>query len=172
MEVYQYITSSEYMPQGYKVAAVDVKQSSLDLVNSYPLKPDVSILATQSSEQAMKQICERIPGPYPGLDATVLATDHSAAFEFAAAITRKHGTVVLLGQPEKGITMSYQNVIYRDLKLVGSLVANTPDAEELVGLVSEFDIEVMVKRWGIEEAEDMRQEYLAGKSEGKNVVVF
>ncbi|KAL4891027.1 chaperonin 10-like protein [Aspergillus ambiguus] len=157
---------------GYKVAAVDVKQSSLDLVKSHRLNPDLCLLATQSAEDALKQIGDTIPGPYPGLDATILATDHPAAFEFAATITRKHGTVVLLGQPENGITMSYQNIIYRDLKLVGSLVANTPDAEELVRLVAENDIEVKVKNWRIEEAEQMRQEYMAGKSEGKNVVVF
>ncbi|KAL5358972.1 chaperonin 10-like protein [Aspergillus floccosus] len=157
---------------GYKMAAVDVKQSSLDLVNSYRLKPDLCLLATQPAEEAMQQVSQAIPGPYPGLDATVLATDHPAAFEFAAAITRKHGTIVLLGQPENGITMSYQNIIYRDLKLVGSLVANTPDAEELVELVADYDIEVKVKRWRIDDAEHMRQEYLAGKSEGKNVIVF
>jgi alcohol dehydrogenase, propanol-preferring len=141
-------------------------------VNSYDLKPDVGVLATDSSDSAMKRITDVVKGDYPGLDATVLATDHPPAFEFAANITRKHGTVVLLGQPEKGITISYLNIIYRDLKLVGSLVANTPDAVELVKLVADDNIKVHVKKWKLEEAEKMRQEYLSGKSSGKNVIVF
>jgi len=120
----------------------------------------------------MEEIQLAIPSRYPGLDVTVLATDHPAAFEFGAAVTRKHGTVVLLSQPEHGINMSYQNIIFRDLKLVGSLVANTPDAEELVKLVSDHNIRVKITEWKIDEAEQVRQQYLAGKSEGKNVIVF
>lgn len=158
--------------QGYKVAAVDVKQSVLDLTNSYKLKPDVSVLATEPAAKARDEITRVVQGLYPGVDAAILATDAPPAFDFAAAITRKHGTLVLLGQPEKGITMSYANVIYRDLKLVGSLVADKATTEELLALVAKHDIQLNMKQWQLEEAEDMRQEYLAGKSEGKNVIVF
>ncbi|MBE3048777.1 hypothetical protein IMZ48_41010, partial [Candidatus Bathyarchaeota archaeon] len=109
---------------------------------------------------------------YPGLDATILATDAAPAFDLAAELTRKHGIMVLLGQPEKGITLSYRNVIYRDLKLVGSLVAEVDEAEELVALVAEHKIQVNIKEWRPEDAEEMRQEYLAGKTAGKSVIVF
>ncbi|KAI8248045.1 alcohol dehydrogenase [Colletotrichum sp. SAR 10_77] len=157
---------------GYKVVAIDVKQSALDLSASYPLKPDLTLLATTPAPDAVSQITQVVGGAYPGLDATVLATDAPAAFKFAAAVTRKHGTLVLLGQPDAGITMTYKDVIFRDLKLVGSLVASREDTEELLGLVAEHGVEVKMKEWRIEEAEKMRQEYLGGKGEGKNVVVF
>ncbi|CAG9952887.1 unnamed protein product [Clonostachys rosea f. rosea IK726] len=157
---------------GYTVAAVDVKRSALNLVESYKLKPDVSILATEPIENAVEKITQAVQGNYPGLDATILATDAPPAFDFAAAITRKHGTMVLLGQPEKGITMSYHNIIYRDLKLIGSLVADKDESQELVALVAKHDIKVNIKEWKPEQAEEMRKEYLDGKSEGKNIVVF
>ncbi|KAF4824732.1 alcohol dehydrogenase [Colletotrichum siamense] len=157
---------------GYKVVAIDVKQSALDLSASYPLKPDLTLLATTPAPDAVSQITQVVGGAYPGLDATVLATDAPAAFKFAAAVTRKHGTLVLLGQPDAGITMTYKDVIFRDLQLVGSLVASKEDTEELLGLVAEHGVEVKMKEWRIEQAEEMRQEYLGGKGEGKNVVVF
>ncbi|TDZ74770.1 alcohol dehydrogenase [Colletotrichum trifolii] len=157
---------------GYKVVAIDLKQGALDLANSYTLKPDISILSSMESEDAMKRITEVVRGDYPGVDAAILATDAPPAFEFTAAVTRKHGTLVLLGQPEKGITMSYANVIYRDLKLVGSLVAETADAQELVELVDKHDIQVEITEWKLEQAEEMRKTYLAGKSQGKNVITF
>ncbi|KAF4876726.1 alcohol dehydrogenase [Colletotrichum siamense] len=157
---------------GYKVVAIDVKQSALDLSASYPLNPDLTILATTPAPDVVSQITQVVGGAYPGLDATVLATDAPAAFKFAAAVTRKHGTLVLLGQPDAGITMTYKDVIFRDLKLVGSLVASREDTEELLGLVAEHGVEVKMKEWKIEQAEEMRQEYLGGKGEGKNVVVF
>jgi alcohol dehydrogenase, propanol-preferring len=77
-----------------------------------------------------------------------------------------------LGQPEKGITLSYRNVIFRDLRLVGSLVAGKAATEELVTLVAKHDVHVEVKTWQPEQAEDMRQEHLRGKGSGKNAVVF
>lgn len=80
--------------------------------------------------------------------------------------------MVLLGQPEKGITMSYLTTIYKDIKLVGSLVADTRQAEELVRLVHENGLHVDVKEWKMEEAEDMRQAYLKGTTSGKNVLVI
>lgn len=149
-----------------------MKQDALDLVQSYALKPDVCVLAIKPANEAMQKVTEAIKGDYPGLDATILATDAPPAFDFAAAITRKHGTMVLLGQPENGITMSYHNVIYRDLKLVGSLVADKQDTQELVDLVAKHDIKVHLKKWKPEQAEEMRKEYLEGKSWGKNIIVF
>lgn len=158
--------------QGYKVAAIDIKQTSLDLVNSQRLKPDVCLLSGQPLEDAMEQLTEAIPGLYPGLDATILATDQPSAFDFAAGVTKRHGTMVLLGQPKEGINMSYYNVIYRDLKLVGSLVADAPDAQELIDLVAKHHIEVKVKCWKMKEVEEMKKEYESGEGDGKNVVVL
>ncbi|KAJ4251410.1 hypothetical protein NW762_011392 [Fusarium torreyae] len=157
---------------GYQVVAIDVKQDALDLASSYDLKPDLTILSTDAVDASMKKITDAIPGDYPGLDATILATDAPQAFDLAAELTRKHGTMVLLGQPEEGITLSYRNVIFRDLKLVGSLVADRDDTEELLDLVVKHDIKVKIKEWKPEDAEQMRQEYLSGKHGGKNVVVF
>ncbi|RKK66799.1 hypothetical protein BFJ69_g15061 [Fusarium oxysporum] len=157
---------------GYKVAAIDVKQDALDLVASYNLKPDICILSTDPAETSMEKITNIIKGDYPGLDATIIATDAPAAFDLAAKLTCKHGTMVLLGQPEKGITISYQNVIFRDINLIGSLVADTDETEELLNLVVKHNIQVKIKEWKPEDAEKMRQEYLAGRNSGKNVIVF
>lgn len=44
--------------------------------------------------------------------------------------------------------------------------------EELVKLVHENKVHVDVKEWRMEEAEQMKQEYLAGRSSGKNVIVI
>lgn len=102
------------------------------------------------------KITETIKGGYPSLDATILAMDAPPAFDAAAELTRKHGTIVLLGSPEKGIGLSYNTVIYRDIKLVRSPVAARDEAEELVDLVEKRGIQVKFKKWRREDAEKMR----------------
>lgn len=139
---------------------------------SYENSPDALILATDPVEESLLKIDKIKSSSYRGLDATVLATDHPSAFELAATLTRKHGTMVLLGQPEKGITMSYHTIIYKDIKLVGSLVADTAAAQELVSLFSQNNLHVEVKEWKMEDAENMRQSYLSGTGMGKDVIVM
>ncbi|KAJ6781980.1 hypothetical protein PWT90_01266 [Aphanocladium album] len=95
-----------------------VMANLLNLFNSYRWKPDVTVLATEPVEDAVRKITGVVKGSYPGVDATILATDAPPAFDFAATITQKHGTLVLFGQPEKGITMSYFNIIFCDIKLI------------------------------------------------------
>lgn len=158
--------------QGYKVIAIDVKQSALDAVASYEHKPDVLVLSTDPVETSLEKINNVIQSDYPGLDATVLATDHPSAFKLATALIRKHGTMVLLGQPEHGITMPFQAFVFKDIKLVGSLIADPAEGEEFIRFFHENKLHVAVKEWKMEQAEEMRQEYLAGKSIGKNVVVI
>jgi D-arabinose 1-dehydrogenase-like Zn-dependent alcohol dehydrogenase len=158
--------------KGYKVAAIDAKTSALDIVEAYEHAPDVLILATDPVDKSLEKIDKMIASNYRGLDATILATDNPAAFDLAAALTRKHGTMVLLGQPEKGITMSYNTIIYKDIKLVGSLVADTAEAQDFVTLFYENKLHVQITEWKLEEAEKMKQAYLSGSVHGKNVIVF
>lgn len=101
-----------------------------------------------------------------------MATDHPSSFALAAALTRKHGTMVLLGQPEKGITLPYQVFIFNDITLIGSLIADIPQVQSFLKMFQENDLHVAVKEWKLDQAEQMRQEYLAGKSVGKNVIIL
>lgn len=139
---------------------------------SYHLKPDLAILASSPIESAMQSIGRAIKGYYPGLDATIVATDAAAAVEYAASITRKHGTLVLVGLPAGGVNIPWQSLVYRDLKLIGSMAGEKEDAEELVDLVADHGIRVHMKTWRLHQAEEMRLEYLKGTGSGKNVISF
>ncbi|KAJ5605471.1 zinc binding dehydrogenase [Penicillium lagena] len=157
---------------GYTVAAIDIKQSALDAVASYKHAPDALILASDPIEKSLEKIDKIVQSNYGGLDATVLATDQQPAFDLAAALTRKHGTMVLLGQPQEGIRLSFHTLIFKDIKLLGSLIGDMTIAQELLNLFHENELHVDVKEWKMEQAEEMRQEYLSGIGTGKNVIVI
>lgn len=78
--------------------------------------------------------------------------------------------MALLGQQEKGITMSYHSIIYKDITLVGSLVADTAAAQELATIFHQNKLHVDIKEWKLEDAEKMRQSYLSKEGMGKNVL--
>ncbi|KAF5229569.1 hypothetical protein FANTH_14139 [Fusarium anthophilum] len=67
-----------------------------------------------------------------------------------------------------GITMyggikRAQNAIFRDIKRIGSLVADKDATEELLELVVKHNIQVKIGEWKPDDAEKIRQEYLSGK---------
>jgi D-arabinose 1-dehydrogenase-like Zn-dependent alcohol dehydrogenase len=157
---------------GYSVIAVDVKDESLDLAMSFKYKPDICMNPkTDKVEDILNKLGPDTFG-YKGVDATILATDSAAAFRTGTDLTKTHGTLVLLGQPAEGITMRYQDTIYRDIKLVGSWGVTPQQGVELMELVQEKQIQIQIKKWRLDQAEEMRQEYLSGKSKGKNVIML
>jgi D-arabinose 1-dehydrogenase-like Zn-dependent alcohol dehydrogenase len=159
---------------GYTVLAVDAKQGAVDLANAAKHKPDVSMLATDDVAGVLEKLAgiDKDKRGYKGVDATILATDHPESFKLAAKLTKKHGKMVLVGQPADGITMDFHDLIFKDITLVGTLLGDVDQGRELMKLVDEEGITVHIKRWRIEQAEEMRQEYLSGTSKGKNVIVF
>ncbi|ATY62556.1 Alcohol dehydrogenase zinc-type [Cordyceps militaris] len=132
--------------QGYKVIAVDIKQSSIDLASSYRWKPDVSVLATDPAENAVRRISEVVPGRYPGVDAAILATD---------------GPRLILPPPARKSTASWSSSASRT-RASRCRISSSATCMQLVGSL------IADKK----QAEDMRKVYLDGKSDGKNVIVF
>ncbi|OCK74306.1 GroES-like protein [Lepidopterella palustris CBS 459.81] len=162
---------------GYTVVAVDVKQDALDLAMSFTHAPDVCVLAGEDIKEVLERLDKvKVDGTegkgYRGVDATILVSDHPESFKTGAALTRKHGKLVLVGQPAGGITMTFMDLIFRDLTLVGSLMGSVQEAKDLMKVMEGGDVTVHVKQWKPEEAEEMRVEAHEGRSKGKNVVVF
>lgn len=160
---------------GYTVVAVDTKKSALDLAMSFKNKPDICMNPKDDSiESINKKLAEICPDPhgYPGVDAAILATDAIPSFRTGTDLTKKHGKVVLVGQPADGINFSFNDLIFRDIHVVGSLLASPQQGKDFMELVQKHDIRVEVKKWKLEQAEEMRQEYLEGNGKGKNVIVL
>jgi D-arabinose 1-dehydrogenase-like Zn-dependent alcohol dehydrogenase len=68
--------------------------------------------------------------------------------------------------------MPFQAFVFKDIILIGSLIADPAEGEGFIRFFHENKLHVAVKEWKMEQAEEMRQEYLTGKSIGKNVVVI
>jgi hypothetical protein len=79
--------------------------------------------------------------------------------------------MALLGQLGHGIAMQFQAFVFKDIKLVSALVAD-PEGQEFVRRFHENKLHAALKELKMEQAGEMRQEYLAGKSIGKNVLLL
>jgi len=158
---------------GYKVVGVDARDEPIKLANSLKYKPDLCINTTKGVDEAWKQIEELTKDEaYPGLDAVVVATDHPDSFAFATKILRKHGLFVLLGQPAEGVTFQYFDLIFRDIKVKGSLLGDQACLQELMDLVAEKGIKIETQSFKLDQVNEVTELVHKPEHKGKMVISF
>ena len=158
---------------GYHVIAVDARQEPLDLVQSQDFKPDTlcDVRKWKDGNKAREEllgVCGTTK--WPGADATIVATDNNDAFLYGADITRKHGTLVVVGQPEKPAPITYHSAIFRDIRVIGSLLSDRKTAQEMVDLVAEKKMKVSVKEYPLEDVNKMVEDFHKPGMKGRFVV--
>lgn len=96
------------------MVGIDSRSEPLGLAKGLKLAPDLLLSFDEGHDSATKKISELDPSKdYPGVDAVVIATDNLPSFEYGTKILRKHGTLVIVGQPKDPIPIRYFDAIFR-----------------------------------------------------------
>ena len=107
---------------------------------------DLLIDASHGTQNAISEINKlKKNNEFSGLDAVVIATGANEAFEFGADLLRKHGTLIVVGQPPEKIAFTFHQFIFRDITVKGSLLADAETCQEMVDMVASKGIEVKTK---------------------------
>lgn len=101
--------------------------------------------------------------------AVIMTAESDAAIVAGFDLVRRHGTYVLLSQPDT-LHIPFHYIIFKNVKLVGSLQGNREGLEECTEMVAKHGIEVVTKAWRLEEV-DKAWEASAG-AVGKQVIVI
>lgn len=150
---------------GFKVVAIDARDDGLAL--SRDCGADAVVDARKEKADVVKEVQSFTGGK--GVDAAIVLADHAEAL--AAAVTRIHGTVVQVAQPET-FSVPYGELIFRDITFKGSLIASASESEEMLQCVAEHDIEVHTNPFqGLGKVEELLGMVESGKLRGKAVIV-
>ncbi|KAL1901123.1 hypothetical protein Sste5346_002190 [Sporothrix stenoceras] len=104
-----------------------------------------------------------------GLDAVIMLPESQAAFTYAIGLLRNHGRCVLVSFPEEDLRISAQDVVFRDISLIGSLVGGNRLLRETLSFAAEHDIRASVRTFPLSQLNDLVDEYHKGAG-GKLVV--
>lgn len=158
---------------GLKVVAVDNREEPLKLSKSLKYPPDLCINSAEIQDplEAVEQI-KRITksSPWIGLDAVIVATDATPAFLYASKLTRKHGRLVVVGQPSDPVPIKDSELIFRNITVVGSLLSNIRQAKEMIDLIAKHKIEVTVKKYRLKDINQMVHDFHQPNMKGRFVV--
>ncbi|CAF3658724.1 unnamed protein product [Rotaria socialis] len=160
----------------FKVVAIDNRPEPLELVQNLKYSPDLTIDSSQiDATNAIEQIntLQSITTPknYPGADVTLVLTDPIVAYTYALAITKKHGTMVVVGQPREPIQIEFRDLIFRDITVKGSLLSSIESARRMVKFVAKHGIQTEIKTYSLEEVPNkMMEDFHSANMKGKLVV--
>lgn len=101
----------------------------------------------------------------------ILTADPAAAQRYGVEITRRHGTFVVVAQPET-VSFSFRDFVFRDLTVIGSLQGDVLDLEETIAVAAEHRIVSDVSSYTLAEHEALLATVHDEKRKGKAVMVF
>ncbi|KAL7425213.1 Chk1 protein kinase [Cryptotrichosporon argae] len=160
---------------GLVVVAVDVRPDPIALVDSIDLKPDITVDATRvAAEQLNERVrAELRPHGYvgfTGVDAVILTSDPPSSPRYALDLVRQHGRFILVSQPPQ-LALAYNDLIFRNLTVVGSLHGNAADLADCIALCDAHGIRSDITAWRIDEHERMVDVQADESRKGKAVLV-
>lgn len=153
--------------KGLKVIGVDARNEGLEL--SRETGADVVLDARKAKEEVVKAVMDATGGK--GVAASIVLSDARPAAGLACAITMKHGKMVEIAQPPE-VVIPFRELIFRDIKIVGSLTGSRQQTQEMLDFAAKHDIHVETNVYfGLDKVPQMIEDSHTGKQKGKNVVV-
>ena len=141
-----------------KVVGVEARDSGLEFTKT--LGAQVILDARKGKESVVKEL-EKEAGRL--CKASIIFSDHPTALPIGAAITAIHGTVVQIALTPT-LNIGFQEFIFRDIKLIGSLLGNSLELEELLQFVSKNKIRIAVTEFnGLKEMPKLMEKARSGE---------
>lgn len=152
---------------GLNVIGIDARDEGLELTKKGGA--DVIIDARAGNDEVVKQVHACTASA--GAAATLNVSDASPAAALACAVTRMHGTMIQIAQPDN-VVIPFRELIFRDIRVRGSLISTAQEAREMLQVVAEHGVEVQTNDFeGLGEIAKVVELSESGKMKGKGIVV-
>lgn len=152
--------------KGLKVVGIDARDDGLAITEA--MGADVVVDARKGKDEVVKAVLQACGS---GADATVTLADAPSAAALGCAVTRMHGTMVQVAQPEE-VSIPFSEFVFRDVRVKGSVVASPGESEAMVRFIAEHGVRVRTNVYeGLDKIEELLEVIRGGTIQGKAVIV-
>lgn len=153
--------------KGLKVIGIDARDDGLAI--SKAMGADVVVDVRKGNDAVVKLVQDATGGA--GADATVTLSDAEGAAALGAAVTKMHGTMIQMAQPQN-VVIPFQEIVFRDIRVKGSLVSSPGEGKDMVRFIAENGTKVATNVFeGLDKIEPLLDMVHSGKIQGKAVIV-
>lgn len=154
--------------KGINVVAIDARDEGLELCKKAGAEHIFD--ARQGSENVVQKVQDLTGGL--GVHAAINVSEHESSADLACQVTRMHGYMIQVAQPER-VSIAFQQLIFRDIQVKGSLIADKDDSQQMLDDVSKYNIKVETNLfYGLDEVPKMVELAHSGKMRGKAICVI
>jgi propanol-preferring alcohol dehydrogenase len=106
-----------------------------------------------------------------GVDASITLSDADDAAGLACALTKMHGTMIQIAQPDN-VTIPFAEFVFRDIRVKGSLLCSPEQSVDMLKFVAEHGIKVKTNPfYGLDKIGELVDLVHGGKIQGKAIIV-
>jgi propanol-preferring alcohol dehydrogenase len=150
---------------GLHVVALDVSEDKLALART--LGADLAVDGRRGAE-AIEEVLKATGGGAHGVLVTAVSLP---AFDQALAMTRRKGTVSLVGLPPGAFPTPVFDVVLKRITVRGSIVGTRRDLAESIAFAAEGKVRANVSTRPLEAINEVFDDLLAGRVEGRVALV-
>lgn len=150
---------------GLHIVALDVSEEKLALARA--LGADLAVNA--ASPGAVEHVLAKTSGGAHGVLVTAVSPP---AFRQAIDLTRRHGTISLVGLPPGDFQTPIFDVVLKRITIRGSIVGTRKDLAEAVAFAAEGKVKSHVHQARLEDINQIFSDLKAGKVDGRMVITF
>ncbi|KAJ4370373.1 hypothetical protein N0V83_004891 [Neocucurbitaria cava] len=153
---------------GINVIGIDARDQGLELTTLGGA--DVTVDARRGLEDVVDKVHRVTNGQ--GVKITLNVSDADSAMATSCAITQMHGTVIQIAQPSL-VSIPFQELVFRDIRVRGSLIASPEEARSMLEVVAKHGISVRTNVFeGLGDLERLVELAESGKMMGKGIIVL
>ncbi|TKX26219.1 alcohol dehydrogenase-like protein 2 [Elsinoe australis] len=104
-----------------------------------------------------------------GVDAVLILPESQRAFDYGIKLVKNHGKCIVVSFPSSGFHFSCQEVVFRDIQIIGSLVGTAKTLRETVDFAAKHNVKSILQTYPLEKLNELVDKYHEGGG-GKLVV--
>ena len=153
---------------GLMVIGIDARDDGLALTKD--TGADVVLDARKGKEYLVEEVKKVTSGQ--GADCAVTISDASNVAATACAITRMHGVMIQIAQPDE-VVIPFAELIFRDIRIHGSLLCSPDESKDMLEVVAKHGIKVKTNPFkGLDAIGELVELAHGGKIQGKAIIII
>jgi D-arabinose 1-dehydrogenase-like Zn-dependent alcohol dehydrogenase len=124
----------------------------------------VTIVDARSEE--VKVVRKQVGGePEPqlegekGCDAVLILPESQRAIEYGMKLLKNHATCVVVSFPKAGFNINPGDLVFRDIKLVGTLTGRNIQLREMLNFAAKHKVRAKTKTYSLEKLNELVEDY-------------
>ena len=153
---------------GHPTVAIDNRPAGLQLASEAPEQLRPQKIVDYNDPNAVEEVVNFAGDG--GLAAVILCTDNVAAMKWSLKLLRTKGVCNIIGLPTEELRFNAFDLVFKELSIVGSLVANRRLVSDMMKVVGEKGVRSHVTTVSLEQAVNLPDMYMQKDLKGRLVV--